>query len=267
MPATSVVESIASASTSIGLRSAAHLELIFRACANGSAFTCTPQFVRCKTGEAHPLGNLAIFTADPASALVQEAAAPLAGGAFPSALLFPQGVGPEVVASIGALGFGDAGVMPAMAVDLASLASTALPAGYEFVRVGPGDYDAWTDALAVGYPLPVGVARLFSPAAVGAEAAADASLQFFAVKRAGKTVATSLLFLADGLSGIYCVATLTEERGKGLGAHATAEALRAAQRVGYRVGVLQSSPDGHNVYRKLGFKDLGGVPMFVRMPG
>jgi hypothetical protein len=30
---------------------------------------------------------------------------------------------------------------------------------------------------------------------------------------------------------------------------------------------LQSSPDGHSVYRKLGFQDLGEVPMFVRVPG
>ena len=48
---------------------------------------------------------------------------------------------------------------------------------------------------------------------------------------------------------------------------ATAQALREARQLGYRVGVLQSSPDGHSVYRKLGFQDLGEVPMFVRLPG
>jgi GNAT superfamily N-acetyltransferase len=79
-------------------------------------------------------------------------------------------------------------------------------------------------------------------------------------------VAISLCFLADGLAGIYSVATLREKRGKGLGGHDTAEALRAAQELGYRVGVLQSWEEGHSVYRRLGFEDFGGVPMFIRKP-
>jgi predicted GNAT family acetyltransferase len=96
--------------------------------------------------------------------------------------------------------------------------------------------------------------------------APDAPLQFFAIRRNGKVAATSMLYLADGLAGIYCVATREEERGKGFGAHVTAEPLRAALRLGYRVGVLQSSPAGHSVYLSLGFADVGTVPMFVRMP-
>lgn len=80
-------------------------------------------------------------------------------------------------------------------------------------------------------------------------------------------VATSVLFLADGLAGIYCVATLPEEHGRGLGKHVTAEALRVAHRLGYGVGVLQSSTAGHSVYQSLGFRDFDTVPMFIRMPG
>ena len=53
----------------------------------------------------------------------------------------------------------------------------------------------------------------------------------------------------------------------GLGEHATAEPLRLAAKLGYGVGVLQSSEAGYPVYRKLGFTDCGGVPLFVRMPG
>lgn len=46
-----------------------------------------------------------------------------------------------------------------------------------------------------------------------------------------------------------------------------AEPLRLAARLGYRVGILQSSEAGHRVYQALGFADLGGIPLFVRMPG
>jgi len=63
-----------------------------------------------------------------------------------------------------------------------------------------------------------------------------------------------------------CVAMLPAERGKALGAHVTAAALRAAQRIGYRVGILQSSPEGHSIYLRLGFADLGAMPMFVGVP-
>ncbi len=73
-------------------------------------------------------------------------------------------------------------------------------------------------------------------------------------------------FTRTGLAGIYCVATLPEERAEGPAAHLTAEALRRAQRLGYRVGILQSSAPGHSVYLRLGFEDLATVPNFVRMP-
>lgn len=261
-----IVQSVASASASIGVRAAKHIDVIFRELMSGPGTEHTEGYTRKITGEPHPLGNVAILgaSADPEGTRV--AIAPLCEGAFPSAVLFPQGASPEVIGVVTALGFKDSGSMPAMAVDIGSMAVTSLPSGYEFARVGSGDGKAWTDTLAIGYGLPRGVARLFSPEAVDADPAADARVQFFAVKRGGQIVATSLLFLADGLAGIYCVATLADERGKGLGAHATAEPLLAAQGLGYRVGVLQSSPDGHNVYLRLGFKDVGGVPMFVRIP-
>ena len=54
--------------------------------------------------------------------------------------------------------------------------------------------------------------------------APDAQIQFFAIHHNGRFVATSLMYLADGLAGIYCVATLADERGKGLGADVRADA-------------------------------------------
>ena len=107
---------------------------------------------------------------------------------------------------------------------------------------------------------------MLSPEVLEVDMAADARTQFFGIRRSGRLVAVSMLHLADGLAGIYCVATLPDERGRGLGAHVTAQALRAAHQVGYRVGILQSSAAGHSVYLGLGFKDFGAVSMFVRTP-
>jgi GNAT superfamily N-acetyltransferase len=219
------------------------------------------------TGEPHPLGNLAIVSEPGKLEITQAAIGPLLACGFPMAVLYPQGVAAHVARSMVALGFEAHGAMPAMAVDIGRMTATAAPPGYDCSRIGAGnDGRAWAETLATGYGLPLGLALRFSPESLGADMAPDARTQFFAIRRNGRPVATSLLYLADGLAGIYCVATLPEERGKGLGAHVTAEALRTAHRQGYRVGVLQSSPDGHSVYLGLGFEDFGSVPMFVRMP-
>lgn len=268
MQETTAEKSIGSSRDAIGARTARHLALAFRGFTIGHGAELGTNYLRWTTREAHPLGNVAIVSDPDDVAAARAAAEPLAAGNVPSAVPFPQGVSAASARAVVGLGFEDQGAMPAMAVDIDRMAATSLPPGCTSARIGEGGgARGWSEAFATGYGVPMGLARLFSPAVLGADMAADAQAQYFAIVRDGRTVATSLLYLADGLAGIYCVATVPEERGKGLGAHVTAEALRAARGIGYGVGVLQSSPAGHNVYLGLGFEDLATVPMFVRMPG
>lgn len=263
----SIVRSIGPDTAAIGARAAAHLDIAFRAMLRGPGTVHRDGYMTLVTGEANPMGNLAIVSDPRDPATVRQAMAPLLEGDWPAAVLFPRGVQPEVAQEAQQAGFGIDATMPAMAVDIGRLGPTALPPGYAWARIGEGDEGrAWAGTLATGYGLPRSLARLFAPEVLGADPADDAAVQFFAVMRDGLPVATSMLYLADGLAGIYCVATLPEERGQGLGAHATAEALRVAQSLGYGVGILQSSTAGHGVYLRLGFGDHATVPMFVRMP-
>ena len=267
MTQSAIVQSIASARETIGTRAAQHIDLCFRRMMTGQGAELGDGYLRMVTGEPHPLGNVAVVSNPTSLKITQTAIAPLLDAAFPTSVLFPNGHSGAVTQYLAGSGYESAGAIPAMALDIDRLAPTALPPGYDCARIGDGDDGrAWTDAFAVGYDLPRGLARLFSPEGLGADMSPGAQTQFFAIHHNGRFVATSLLYLEDGLAGIYCVATLADERGKGLGAHVTAEPLRMAQRLGYRVGILQASTAGHPVYVRLGFADFASVPMFVKMP-
>lgn len=265
-----LISSVAAAGTGLGPAIGRHFESTFRCLVGQKGVVSEPSYFRMLSGEAHPLGNLAVFPEPVEFSIVRTALEPMAGLGVPSAVIFSgtNPPSPDVAAYLSERGYASQSPIPAMAVDIASLKNTSLPIGYELVRVGSGpETDEWVRLLAAGYGLPVGLARYFSPAAFGAESTgADAPLQFFAIRHAGAMVATSMCFLKDGLAGVYSVSTLPSERRKGLGEHATAEPLRLAARLGYRVGILQSSEAGYGVYRKLGFMDFGGLPIFVRIP-
>jgi len=246
-----------------------HFETTFRGLAGARGVISEPDFFQMISGEPHPLGNCAILP-DPVNlSTARTAVAPLTALTMPSAVIFPgMKAPPEIADYLSEQGYADEGVMPAMGVEIAQLKRTALPEGYELVRVGSGpDSDEWVRQFAAGYGLPPGLAEYFAPAAFGADTSVDSPMQFFAIRREGVIVSTSMCYLKNGLAGIYSVSTIPSERRKGLGEHATAEPLRLAAELGYRVGILQSSDAGYNVYKKLGFTDFGGLPIFIRMPG
>ena len=267
MPADRIVQSIDEAGDSIGLDSSAHFELCWRELVQSPDTFQDERYYRLITGEDHPLGNFAIISdASNVSAAV-EAASPLLDIGAPAAVFSCAEVSDVMSDRLNAMGFSVVDTMPAMAIDIAGISPTQLPTGYEAARVTSGEEaSAWINVLAEGYPLPFSLARKFSPEVCEASSGVDASAQWFAIRREGKVVATSMLYLAGGLAGVYCVATLPEERGRGLGAHVTAEALKAGQQAGYKVGVLQSSEAGHSVYLALGFCDVGNVYAFMQLP-
>ncbi len=263
-----ILESIGADGAAIGARAAHHLDIAFRQMMNGPRTVQNARYLRMVTGEAHPMGNVAIVSAPDDVDAALEAVTPLLDCGAPSAAIFPQGISDRVDAAVRARGFAVDAAMPAMAVDIDRMAATSLPPGYQWARIDSGDPGRdWVDALAVGYEIPWALADLFGPVRLGADMAEDAPIQYFSILRDGRQVATSVLYLADGMAGIYCVSTRPEERNKGLGAHATAEALRVARRLGYRVGVLQSSSAGYPVYLRLGFGDYMKVPMLIHLPG
>ena len=158
--------------------------------------------MRLVTGEPHPMGNLAIVSDPDDSEVTAAAVRPLVERNLPAAVIYINGVAPSVGASLVADGFHSES-MPAMAVDIARMTPTSLPPGYSFARTGIADSQDWTDALAKGYEIPPALAHLFSPEALRLDTTPDAETQCFAILKDGRAVATTLLYLADGLAGIY----------------------------------------------------------------
>ena len=79
----------------------------------------------------------------------------------------------------------------------------------------------------------------------------------------GKPVGTSQLFLSEGVAGIYNVTCIPEARGQGIGSAVTLAPLLEAREMGYRIGVLQASKQGYNVYCRLGFQDFGNLSLYL----
>lgn len=245
----------------------AHIDHAFRTILRGPCVCTERGFARLITGEPHPFGNFVLVSDAADVAATSAGMAPLLTCGAPTAAIFTGAVSSEVAAVLRSAGFEPAEAMPAMGIEIEKLPATALPAGYSFARYGDGvQGEEWGRAFADGYELPRGVGAQFAPDVGMRVTASDSPLQYFAILKDGKPVCTSMVFLHQGVAGIYGVATLPAERGKGLGAHATAQPLRLAHQLGYRVGVLQASPAGHPVYKRLGFADFGEVPLYVRMP-
>ena len=111
--------------------------------------------------------------------------------------------------------------------DYAHLITTA----FEFpAETEPAAYD-WVRGLRLGMPFLIYMAYLD-----------------------GKLVGTSSILYGAGVAGIYTVAVSSEARRKGIGAAVTLHPLLEARNKGYRIGILQSSEMGYQVYQRLGFE-------------
>lgn len=240
-----------------------NLEQCFRFLFPGTGAVIERGYLSLVTGEPHPFGNFGLVSnaADLESARL--AAAPLAQCDAPSLMGFHDDPKPEIVEHLRDCGFGDPEPMPVLAVEIGQLAPTGLPDGYEFKVAAREDAKAWTSAIVEAFGLPKPIAKMVSPHRTPPNNQAEQA-HFFGVFRGDRVVATTGLYLNGKVAGIYSVGTIPDERGKGIGAHVTAESLRFAEGMGYKVGVLQSSSAGYPVYKRLGFKDVGSVPLFYR---
>lgn len=83
----------------------------------------------------------------------------------------------------------------------------------------------------------------------------DWPFRFYAGYADGKLVATAQMFLAAGVAGLSYMLTDPKMRKQGLGATMLFASMSEVRDRGYRVVVLDSSPDGYDFYRRIGFEE------------
>ena len=167
-----------------------------------------------------------------------------------------------------AAGFSFGGAEPGMAVDLHTLADDRSgPEGLRTTRVqDERTLTTWAHTLGRGFG--EGAREANWVAGVYRQLGFDDTLPWrhYLLSLHDQPVATSTLYFAGGVAGIYFVMTVPEARGCGIGAEATLAPLRDARELGYRIGVLTSSAAGHPVYTRLGFRDCCEIELYEWRP-
>lgn len=155
---------------------------------------------------------------------------------------------------------------PGMAVEIGGMRDDfPAPPGFtiETVRDATG-LETWVGIWLFGAP--PDIRRLYLDALLGRGLGDSLPWRYFLGMLDGKPVAISELFAGAGVAGVQYVVTLPEARRRGIGTAMTAHVLRAGQAMGYRVGVLTSSPDGLGSYRRIGFREYCWFRRYVWGP-
>ncbi len=117
------------------------------------------------------------------------------------------------------------------------------------------------------FPVPSDVRRRYLDVLWQRGLGDDLPWRYYVGRLDGKPVATSEIFVGEGVAAVHYVVTLPEVRRRGIGTAMTLRVLREARAMGYRVGVLTASPDGSGVYRRIGFREYCSFRRYEWTPG
>lgn len=125
-------------------------------------------------------------------------------------------------------------------------------------------FDAWIDVFAETFDIPPHVCAIWRDAytVFGFD---DIWVHYVGYLDEKPVTITSLL-MAEDLGGIYCVGTIPEARGRGVGRALTLAAMKEAKERGATRAVLQSSDMGYGVYRAIGFEDVCALRLYDWRP-
>lgn len=139
---------------------------------------------------------------------------------------------------------------PLMVLDDIPSAAPAPPDGLVIERVDAATAGAWAEVLAAGFHMPPELAgAVFGPTLLDVD-----GVVALLGRVAGEPVTTAAVFVAEGLAGVYNVATVPTAGRRGFGAAITIAAAVAGRAHGATTSILQASAEGVPVYERLGYR-------------
>ncbi len=147
----------------------------------------------------------------------------------------------------------------AMAADLdVAVQSTNKPSGLRIERVSNAtQIREFADLVAANWTPPDLAVVRFYDMATPLLLQRDCPIRLYVGYLRGKVVATAEITAANGVAGVYNVATRATHRRRGIGTAMMLRALQDARAEGFDTAVLQASRDGHELYVRIGFQAVG----------
>ena len=134
------------------------------------------------------------------------------------------------------------------------------PSGVEVFEASVDHGKTWVDFVSWRYGLEP-VATPFLEEVYRKGIGVDARLWLAMID--GHPVSKVAMHVANGVAGIYGVATNESGRGKGLASLLTLTAIEAARDAGIEHVVLHSTPVAQSLYRRIGFRDVAPFELWA----
>jgi hypothetical protein len=177
----------------------------------------------------------------------------------------PSSTPPELEEHLETRGFTTDWALRGMALELENVLPREPPPGLSIRAIeNPRSLETCVDIAARSYGFDDISSPLFKKTYLNF--GCSPSKRWFQGTMNGVPVATSLLVLHGALAVTWLVATLPEERGRGIGTAMTLETLLLAKELGYDYVVLQASESGLPVYERMGFKEYCKVKEYFMNP-
>jgi len=155
-----------------------------------------------------------------------------------------------------------------LGVDLWQLNATiGRPINLEIYVVDNAElYDECQQVLNTAHQIPEDAGRAMAEITCSAGIGEGSPFRHYLGVKDDRSIATAMLSLAGGVAGIYNQGTLPEEHREGIEMAMTLTALYEARDMDYRIGVLQSTRIGFNMFRHLGFEDVCEIGQYTLTP-